>query len=351
MSFRITIDAVQGPQVVTPAVQVTLGVTTPSLITSYLWELITPSAASAAVLDSTTAAGPKFTPDVEGSYKINCQILVNGITQFIGTYAEIDFERTGLRVPAPQETVDSGDDDRGWHNARYDQLLQFDRMAALGATVICKNNAGVAIDIGSVIRIDDTWTASAGAFTGRRMPDVVLATEDDVTPVDNEESTYGVVVSAMPDADENVTSGTVAAGASCLVCVYGLVDNALFDGAVALTEGKAVGVGSTAGKLAIDEASSARNPIGKILYGFGTRGAISIGAKPENYDTTSNATPAIIWTMLVDENKAYRIDAEVIAFNDDGSEAGTWNLSGAVRRDAGGNVTLVETGRRHFCCR
>lgn len=87
-----------------------VALTTDPTGTSYAWTLSSPAGSSTAVLTSTSAASPKFTPDVEGLYAITCD--VDG-TQYvmrlsvvnIGTVATIGALRlqplTDNQVPTP----------------------------------------------------------------------------------------------------------------------------------------------------------------------------------------------------------------------------------------------------------
>lgn len=88
-------------------------------VTSYSWQFIDIPTGSSAALSSSTAAAPTFTPDVDGTYLVQC--TVNGGEDYARNAIAFTTERKALRKPASGETVEFDQAD-GW-KAAIEQLF------------------------------------------------------------------------------------------------------------------------------------------------------------------------------------------------------------------------------------
>lgn len=93
---------------------VTLSLASTSGVTSYNWSLVDIPEGSAAVLSSSTAATPTFSPDVRGTYLVQC--TVNDGQAYARNAIAFTTENQALRIPAAGETLEF-DSTSGWKDA------------------------------------------------------------------------------------------------------------------------------------------------------------------------------------------------------------------------------------------
>jgi hypothetical protein len=147
--------------------------------TSYLWAILDQPAGPADNLSSTSSATPTFTPNKEGTYLI--RLVVNGPplspsfeNQVTAGILQI---KTGTRVPAAGETVESSASE-GWHGTALEQSLQLlDTMRADPMLVVGVAGSSVPTR-GAVVYASGETTLKSGLPGQENVPtfDTALAT-------------------------------------------------------------------------------------------------------------------------------------------------------------------------------
>ena len=228
-TLTIKLDGAAGPKLdADSGVLITLSAAVDSgSISTYNW-VLTPPEGSTSVLSDPLAASPTFTPDLEGSYQIECGVyLADGSSVNETTTATVPTSRGLLRIPGYEETVEASAS-YGWAGvaSMWKNMIVLDRIAARGGTMICVNDEGASIDVGQLVHI----TGSVTPTGGEEIPQVQLA--DDADPPTD---IYGIVSSAAPGA---LSGSSVADGALCAVTFTGAVYG--IDAAGAMTPGNGV---------------------------------------------------------------------------------------------------------------
>lgn len=106
------------------------------------WRMLFKPPTSAAAMSSSTADSPTFTPDVPGTYTIECEYIKGGSVHRFYQYLAVVHPVTGIRVPAAGEGVDpdgegrlfddGGGDDFGYWSAYDDLASEVETLASAG---------------------------------------------------------------------------------------------------------------------------------------------------------------------------------------------------------------------------
>jgi len=136
---------------------VTLSLSDLTGVTSFNWTFVSKPVGSSAALSSATVASPTFTPDVEGTYLVQC--TVNSGEAYAKNAIAFTTERLALRKPAAGETTEFSSDS-GWREA----LNELFDVADTGIKVYSQVAASAAVVSDAATDFDKDYTIPANTL-------------------------------------------------------------------------------------------------------------------------------------------------------------------------------------------
>jgi hypothetical protein len=247
---------------------------------TYLWSILDQPPGTADALSSTTIQNPTFTPNKEGTYLL--RLVVNfGLASQVQNQvvAGILQVKTQLRVPAAQETVESGA--RGWAAAVGLALQTLDALKADPG--LCVASSTYTASVGDVVQFSGDVVIKSGLPGQETVPSFAIANATDANAMIWD---LGVVVAA-------VQGGSITSGVLVYVRRSGLVQGVA---GVPSGVGEAVYVSDT-GNFSLGTPGTNSRQIARVVaFGGGVYDLWVAGGPSPSPAVTSPQNNAIVWS-------------------------------------------------------